>query len=53
MLTIRQSFFILLATMSMIVASAYIVERFFPSHARGDPPLALKPSDLNGGNDCS
>jgi len=53
MLTNRQSLFILLATMSMIAFSAYIVERYFPSHTESDPPLALKQSDTNTGNDCS
>jgi hypothetical protein len=50
MLTTRQSLFILVATMSMIAGSAYIVERYFPSHARSHPPVALKPGDSTDGN---
>jgi hypothetical protein len=53
MLTTRQSLFIFLGTMLMIVASALIVERYFPSHARSDPPMALQRSDTNRCDDCS
>jgi hypothetical protein len=42
-----------LGSMLMILASALIVERYFPSHARSDPPMAFKPGASNGCNDCS
>jgi hypothetical protein len=45
--------FIWLGSMLMILASALFVERYFPSHARSDPPMAFKPGDSIGCNDCS
>ena len=39
MLANRQGVFITLATMAMIAVSAYIVERYFPSPTKINPPL--------------
>jgi hypothetical protein len=52
-MTTRKLIFIWLGSMLMIVASALIVERYFPSHAGKDPPVALKPSGSDTGNDSS
>jgi hypothetical protein len=35
------------------VACAFIVERYFPSHAKSDPPVALTPNGSNTDNDNS
>lgn len=52
-MTTRKLICIWLGSMLMIVASALIVERYFPSHAGSDPPLALKPNGSNTDNDNS
>jgi hypothetical protein len=33
--------------------AALIVDLYFPSHGKSDPPVALKPSSSNADTDCS
>jgi len=53
LMSTKKLVFIWLGSMLMILASALIVERYFPSHARSDPPMAFKPGESTGCNDCS
>jgi hypothetical protein len=52
-MTTRKLIFIWLGSMLMILTAALIVERYFPSHASSDPPVALTPSGSDTGNDSS
>lgn len=52
-MTTRRLICIWLGSMLLIMAAGFVVERFFPSHAGSDPPLALKPNLLGTDNECS
>lgn len=52
-MTTKQLIGIWLGAMLMIVVSAFIVDLYFPSHAKSDPPVALKPNGSDADTDRS
>lgn len=52
-MTIKELIGIWLGAMLMIAVSSFIVDLYFPSSAKSNLPLALKPGGSNADMDCS